>query len=255
VKLAGKHAIVTGGANGIGRALSRSFAAEGARVVVADLDFEGARELASEIGGLAVAVDVADEPALRALVERAERELGPVDLFCSNAGIGALGGVEVANEDWQRIWQVNVMAHVYATRAVLPSMLERGAGYLLITASAAGLLTQIDSAPYSVTKHAAVAFAEWLAITYGDRGLTVSVLCPQAVRTAMTADFEDGGVAGVDGMIEPEAVAECAIEAIGEERFLILPHPTVARYWERKVGDYDRWLAGMRRLRDRYQPR
>ncbi len=253
MKLAGKRAIVTGGANGIGRALAQRFAAEGARVVVADLDFERARELAAQIDGLAVAVDVADEAALRALVERAEREVGPVDLFCSNAGIGALGGLEVANEDWQRIWDVNVMAHVYAARAVLPSMLARGGGYLLITASAAGLLTQIDSAPYSVTKHAAVGFAEWLAVRYGDRGIAVSALCPQAVRTAMTADYADGGVAGVDGMLEPEQVADCAVEAIGEERFLILPHPTVARYLQKKVGDYDRWLAGMRRLRDRFQ--
>ncbi len=253
MKLAGKRAIVTGGANGIGRALAQRFAAEGARVVVADLDFEGARQLAAEIDGLALAVDVADEAALRALVERAEREVGPVDLFCSNAGIGALGGLEVANEGWQRIWEVNVMAHVYAARAVLPSMLERGAGYLLITASAAGLLTQIDSAPYSVTKHAAVGFAEWLAVRYGDRGIAVSALCPQAVRTAMTADYADGGVAGVDGMLEPEQVADCAVEAIGEERFLILPHPTVAGYLQKKVADYDRWLAGMRRLRDRFQ--
>jgi NAD(P)-dependent dehydrogenase (short-subunit alcohol dehydrogenase family) len=253
VKLAGKHAVVTGGANGIGRALAQKFTAEGARVVVADLDLERASELASEIGGLAVAVDVGDEASLCALVECAEREGGPIDLFCSNAGIGALGGVEVANEDWQKIWEVNVMAHVYAARAVLPSMLERGEGYLLNTASAAGLLTQIDSASYSTTKHAAVGFAEWLAVTYGDRGIAVSVLCPQAVRTAMTADFENGGVAGVDGMIEPEEVADCVIEALGEERFMILPHPTVAQYLQNKANDYDRWLAGMRRLRARFQ--
>ncbi len=253
MKLAGKHTIVTGGANGIGRALCQKFAAEGARVVVADLDIERASEVASEIDGLAVAVDVGDEASLRALVERAEQANGPIDLFCSNAGIGVLGGIEVANEDWQKIWDVNVMAHVYAARAVLPSMLERGKGYLLNTASAAGLLTQIESACYSTTKHAAVGFAEWLAVTYGDRGIAVSVLCPQAVRTAMTADFEDGGVAGVDGMIEPEEVADCTVEAIGEERFLILPHPTVEKYLQHKVSGYDRWLAGMRRLRARFQ--
>jgi NAD(P)-dependent dehydrogenase (short-subunit alcohol dehydrogenase family) len=253
VKLAGKHAVVTGGANGIGRALCQKFAAEGARVVVADLDIERASELASEIGGLAVATDVGDEASVCALVERAGNENGPIDLFCSNAGIGFFGGIEVANEDWQKIWDVNVMAHVYAARAVLPSMLERGEGYLLNTASAAGLLTQIDSACYSATKHAAVGFAEWLAVTYGDRGIAVSVICPQAVRTAMTADFENGGVAGVDGMIEPEEVADCTIEAIGEERFLILPHPTVEKYLQNKVGGYDRWLAGMRRLRARFQ--
>jgi len=253
VKLAGKHAVVTGGANGIGRALAQKFAAEGASVVVADLDIERARELASKIDGLAVAVDVGDESSLRALVERAERANGPIDLFCSNAGIGFFGGIEVANEDWQKIWDVNVMAHVYAARAVLPSMLERGKGYLLNTASAAGLLTQVESACYSTTKHAAVGFAEWLAVTYGDRGIAVSVLCPQAVRTAMTADFENGGVAGVDGMIEPEEVADCTVEAIGEERFLILPHPTVEKYLQNKVNGYDRWLAGMRRLRARFQ--
>ncbi len=252
MKLAGKHTVVTGGANGIGRALCQKFAAEGARVVVADLDLERASEVAAEIGGLAVSTDVGDEVSLRALVERAEHDYGPIDLFCSNAGIGVLGGVEVANEDWQKLWDVNVMAHVYAARAVLPSMLERGAGYLLNTASAAGLLSQIDSACYSTTKHAAVGFAEWLAVTYGDRGIVVSVLCPQAVRTAMTADFEDGGVAGVDGMIEPEEVADCAVEAIAEERFLILPHPTVARYLQHKASDYERWLAGMRRLRARF---
>jgi NAD(P)-dependent dehydrogenase (short-subunit alcohol dehydrogenase family) len=253
VKLAGKHAVVTGGANGIGRALARKFAAEGARVAIADLDLESASELAAEIGGIAAAVDVSDEASLRGLVDRAENEGGPIDLFCSNAGIGVMGGVEVANEDWQKIWDVNVMAHVYAARAVLPSMLERGEGYLLNTASAAGLLTQIDSACYSATKHAAVGFAEWLAVTYGDRGIAVSVLCPQAVRTAMTADFENGGVAGVDGMIEPEEVADCVIEALSEERFMILPHPSVAQYLEKKVSDYDRWLAGMRRLRARFQ--
>ena len=253
VKLAGKHAVVTGGANGIGRALARKFAAEGARVAVADLDFENASELASEIGGLAVEVDVSDESSLRALVERAEREGGPIDLFCSNAGIGVFGGEEVANEDWQRTWDVNVMAHVYAARAVLPSMLQRGEGYLLNTSSAAGLLTQIDSACYTATKHAAVGFAEWLAVTYGDRGIRVSVLCPQAVRTAMTAGFKNGGVAGVDGMIEPEAVADCVIEALSEERFLILPHPTVEKYLQNKVSNYDRWLVGMRRLRARFQ--
>jgi NAD(P)-dependent dehydrogenase (short-subunit alcohol dehydrogenase family) len=245
--------VTTGGANGIGRALAQKFAAEGARVVVADLDIERASELASEIDGLAVEVDVGDESSLRALVERAERANGPIDLFCSNAGIGFFGGIEVANEDWQKIWDVNVMAHVYAARAVLPSMLERGEGYLLNTSSAAGLLTQIDSACYSATKHAAVGFAEWLSVTYGDRGISVSVLCPQAVRTAMTADFENGGVAGVDGMIEPEEVADCTVEAIAEERFLILPHPTVEKYLQNKAGNYDRWLAGMRRLRARFQ--
>jgi NAD(P)-dependent dehydrogenase (short-subunit alcohol dehydrogenase family) len=253
MKLADKHIVVTGGASGIGRALARRFSAEGAgAVVVADLDGAGAEAVARELGGLGLQVDVGDEAQVRELVAAAERANGPIDLFCSNAGIGILGGVEVTNEAWQRIWDVNVMAHVYAARAVLPSMLERGEGYLLSTASAAGLLSQIGSAPYAVTKHAAVALAEWLSITYGDRGIRVSVLCPQAVRTAMTAGSEAGGVAGVDGMLEPEDVAQCVVEALAEERFLILPHPEVLEYMQRKAADLDRWLRGMRRLHARF---
>lgn len=254
MEVAGKHVVVTGGASGIGRALCRRFAAEGARAVaVADLDGDGARRVAEEIGGLGVGVDVSDEAQVRDLVAQAEAQGGPIDLFCSNAGIFVLGGVDVADADWQRIWGVNVMAHVYAARAVLPSMLERGEGYLLSTASAAGLLSQIGSAPYAVTKHATVALAEWLSITHGDRGIKVSVLCPQAVATAMTAGTEGGGVAGVDGMLEPEDVARVVVEGLRDERFLILPHPTVATYMQRKTGDYDRWLAGMRRLQQRFE--
>ncbi len=253
MKLADKHVIVTGGASGIGRALCLRFAAEGARaIVVADREEAGAARVAEECGGQPFAVDVSDEARVQALVETAERQNGPVDLFVSNAGIGTAGGVEARNEDWQRIWDVNVMAHVYAARAVLPSMLERGEGYLLNTASAAGLLTQIGSAPYAVTKHAAVALAEWLSISHGEQGIKVSVLCPQAVRTAMTAGSENGGVAGVDGMIEPDQVADCVVAALDEERFLILPHPEVAEYMRRKAGDYDRWLRGMRRLHKQF---
>jgi NAD(P)-dependent dehydrogenase (short-subunit alcohol dehydrogenase family) len=255
MKLSDKHVVVTGGASGIGRALARRFAAEGAAaVVVADLDGAGTEAVARDIGGLGRQVDVSDEGGIRELVAAAERANGPIDLFCSNAGIGVIGGVEVTNEAWQRIWDVNVMAHVYAARAVLPSMLERGEGYLLSTASAAGLLSQIGSAPYAVTKHAAVALAEWISITYGDRGIKVSVLCPQAVRTAMTAGSETGGVAGVDGMLEPEDVAQSVVEALAEERFLILPHPKVLEYMQRKADDHDRWLRGMRRLRARFAP-
>ncbi len=254
MKLSGKHAVVTGGASGIGRALCRRFKAEGASgVVVADLDASGAKSVADEIGGLAVEVDVADEAQVKHLVETAEREYGPIDLLFSNAGIGLPGGVEVENEGWQKIWDINVMAHVFAARAVLPSMLGRGEGYIVSTASAAGLLSQIGSAPYAVTKHAAVALAEWLSVTYGDRGIRVSVLCPQAVRTAMTAGSQGGGVAGVDGMLEPEDVAETVVQAIADERFLILPHPTVAEYMQRKTSDYERWLRGMRRLQARFQ--
>ncbi len=253
MKLADKHVVVTGGASGIGRSLCLRFAAEGARaVVVADRDESGAARVAEECGGQPFSVDVSDESRVKALVETAERRSGPIDLFVSNAGIGTPGGVEASDKDWQRIWDINVMAHIYAARAVLPSMLERGEGYLLNTASAAGLLTQIGSAPYAVTKHAAVALAEWLSITHGEQGIRVSVLCPQAVRTAMTAGSVNGGVAGVDGMIEPDEVAECVVAALDEERFLVLPHPEVEEYMRRKAGDYDRWLRGMRRLQKQF---
>jgi NAD(P)-dependent dehydrogenase (short-subunit alcohol dehydrogenase family) len=257
MRIEGKHVVVTGGASGIGRALARRFAAEGARgVVVADLEAAGCAAVAAEVKGLAVPTDVADPDAVRALVARAEDAYGPVDLFCSNAGIAITGGVEVIDADWERIWKINVMSHVYAARAVLPSMLERGAGYLLNTASAAGLLNQIGSAPYGVTKHAAVGLAEWLAITYGDRGIGVSVLCPQAVRTGMTdagaATGDVGlGAARVDGMIEPEDCAAAVIEGLAREAFLILPHPEVLTYLRRKADDYDRWLAGMQRFQKR----
>ncbi len=254
MQLKGRHVVVTGGASGIGRALARRFATEGAdAVVVVDLNGEGAEAVAAEVGGVGYGVDVSDEAQVRALVESCERRSGPIDLFFSNAGIGVPGGVEASNEEWQRIWDVNVMSHIYASRALLPGMLERGEGYLLSTASAAGLLTQIGSAPYAVTKHAAVALAEWLSVTYGDRGIRVSVLCPQAVRTAMTAGSQGGGVAGIDGMLEPEDVAETVVQAIADERFLILPHPTVAEYMRRKTDDYDRWLRGMRRMQARFQ--
>jgi NAD(P)-dependent dehydrogenase (short-subunit alcohol dehydrogenase family) len=254
MQLEGKHVVVTGGASGIGRALARRFAAEGARAVaVVDLDEGGAKSVASEFGGFGFGVDVTDEAQVQELVANVERESGAIDLFCSNAGIGVHGGVEVPDADWTRIWNVNLMSHVYAARAVLPGMIGRGEGYLLNTASAAGLLTQIGSAPYAVTKHAAVALAEWLSITHGDQGIKVSVLCPQAVRTAMTAGSENGGVAGVDGMMEPEELAECVVQGLADERFLILPHETVLTYIQRKAGDYDRWLRGMRRLNAQFR--
>ena len=254
MELAGRHVVVTGGANGIGRALCERFAKEGARaVVVADVDAECALGVASRVGGMARAVDVRDPEQIRALVDAAEDANGPIDLFCSNAGIGVGGGAEAPDADWQRIWEINTMAHVWAARVLVPRMLERGGGYLLNTASAAGLLTQLGSAPYAVTKHAAVALAEWLAITHGDAGLKVSVLCPQAVRTAMTADPENDAarVAGVDGMIEPEEVAEATVEGLRDERFWILPHPVVSEYVLRKSTDVDRWISGMRRLQKR----
>jgi NAD(P)-dependent dehydrogenase (short-subunit alcohol dehydrogenase family) len=246
-----KVIVVTGGAGGIGEGLCDGFAGEGAGgITVADVNEEGACAVAERIGGLAVRCDVSKERDIAETVRRTEERFGPIDLFCSNAGIMAIGGVEVPNETWQRIWEINVLSHVYVARAVIPGMIERGGGYLLITASAAGLLSQIGSAPYSVTKHAAVGLAENLAITYGDRGIRVSALCPQAVRSAMT--LQGGGVAAVDGMIEPAQVAQDVVEALGEERFLILPHPEVRTYMQRKTADYDRWLGGMRRLQQRF---
>ncbi len=250
MRLANKVAVVTGGASGIGRALARRFAAEGARgVVVADLDAARAAQVAREIGGLAVPTDVSREADIVQLVERATSAFGTIDLFCSNAGIITEGGIETPDSEWQRIWNINFMAHVYAARAVLPGMLARGEGYLLQTASAAGLLTQIGSAPYAVTKHAAVSLAEWLAMTYGDRGIRVSCLCPQGVRTNMLAEAERGpGRFLLAGALEPEQVAEAVVAGLAEERFLILPHPEVGEYMRRKADDYDRWLKGMRRL-------
>ena len=248
--------MVTGGASGIGRALCQRFAKEGASVVVSDIDASGARRVAEEIGAIAVTTDVGVEADVRALVDRAVNEFGKIDLFCSNAGIGIDGGEEVADDGWQHIWGVNVMAHIYAARAVLPAMLARGEGYLLQTASAAGLLTQIGSAPYAVTKHAALSFAEWLSVTYGDRGIRVSALCPQGVRTKMLEKAESGsGAFLVAGALEPEFVVEEVVKGIRAEKFLILPHPEVAEYFRRKAGDYDRWLKGMRRLQEKAMPK
>jgi NAD(P)-dependent dehydrogenase (short-subunit alcohol dehydrogenase family) len=194
-------------------------------------------------------VDVGREADIVQLAERAVAAYGAIDLFCSNAGIALEGGIETPESDWRRIWSINLMAHVYAARAVLPAMLARGDGYLLQTASAAGLLTQIGSAPYAVTKHAAVAFAEWLAITYGDRGIRVSCLCPQGVRTNMLTEAQSGaGRFLLEGALEPEQVAEAVVEGLAAERFLILPHPEVGEYFRRKADDYDRWLRGMRRM-------
>jgi NAD(P)-dependent dehydrogenase (short-subunit alcohol dehydrogenase family) len=253
MQIQGKVVIVTGGSNGIGRALCHKFAAAGAKaVVVADIDREAGLKVAAEIkdtpGGFAHC-NVAKEKDVHNLVDSITDACGQVDIFCSNAGIGTAGGPEAPDKDWQRSWEVNLMAHVYAARAVLPQMLARKEGYLVQTVSAAGLLTQIGSAPYSVSKHAALGFAEWLAITYGDQGIRVSALCPMGVRTRMLARAEfAGGSFLLETAIEPEQVAAETIKVIGEERFLILPHPEVARFFQQKAGDYDRWLRGMRRL-------
>ncbi len=250
-----KVAVITGGASGIGAALARRFHAAGAKgVVVADLQEAPLRAVAAEVGGLAVPCDVAREEDIRRLVARAEEAYGPIDIFCSNAGIARLGDEDVPNEEWQLNWDIHVMAHVYAVRAVAPQMAARGGGYLVHTASAAGLLSHIQSATYSVTKHAAVAFAEWVSIKYRDQGVRVSVLAPQAVRTPMTARPDGAAVASVDGMIEPEALADCVVAAMAREEFLILPHPGVRDYMLRKASDVDRWLAGMNRWRQQAGP-
>lgn len=250
--IAGKNIVITGAASGIGRALARRFKAEGAAgLCLADLDRDGVAEVARELGAIAQPTDVSREAHVQALVDKAEAELGSIDVFCSNAGIAQMGDEFASNDDWQRNWDIHVMGHVFAARAVAPKMIERGGGYLVNTASAAGLLSHVHSATYSVTKHAAVALGEWLSINYGERGIKVSVLCPQAVRTAMTVGRE-GGVASLDGMMEPDVLAECVVQTMAREEFLILPHPEVLDYLQRKTADYDRWLHGMRRLKGRF---
>ena len=248
--LADKHVVVTGGGNGIGRAMCRRFAAEGARaIVVADLDGQNANAVAAEIGGTAVRVDVSVEADVAGLVDSATDANGPIDLFCANAGIITTGGLDDSNDVWDRIIGVNLLAHVYAARALIPAWVARGEGYLLHTASAAGLLTGIGQLPYSVTKHGVVALAEWLSITYGDAGVKVSCLCPQGVRTNMLLSGGDDETNFLlPGSKAPEEVAEVVVAGLRDEHFLILPHPEVAEYFQRKAGDYDRWLKGMRRM-------
>lgn len=251
-----RHIVVTGGAGGIGKALAQRFAAEGARaVVVADRELDGARAVAEGIGAgaLAVGFDAGDESSVRELIATASEWGGAIDIFVSNAGIGGMGGgPEVPDDCWDEAWRVNVMAHVWASRALLPEMLARGEGYLINTASAAGLLTQVSSLVYSVTKHAAVALAEWLAIEYVDQGVRVSCICPQGVRTPMLErGMQEAAAAAAlsaGGLIEPEDVAEAVITGIAEERFLILPHENVAQFMARKGTDPERWIRGMRRL-------
>lgn len=276
MRLRNKVVVVTGGAHGIGRALARRFNAEGARlVVVVDQDVDGGNAVAAEIGGVAMGADVSVEDDIIRVTSETEREYGQIDLFCSNAGIiceDPTTAASTSSDVWDRMWSVNVMAHVYAARAALPAMLERGEGYFLNTVSAAGVLSHPNSAPYATTKHAALGFAESLAIAHGDEGIGVSVICPQAVRTRMLGDLEggdregrdqeggdlkgggvlDGGVQGIDGVLEPEQVAQSTIEALEDERFLVLPHPEVLQYMRHKASDYDRWLRGMRRLRARF---
>ncbi len=258
MQVSGRVVIVTGGGSGIGKALCERFHAEGAaRVVVVDRDRESAEYTARSIDGLAYAVDVRDEAKIAALVADIEQQCGQIDLFCSNAGIIAGDGepwhaTSAANDTWQAMWEIHVMAHVYAARACLPGMIERGEGYFLNMASAAGLLNQIGDAAYSTTKHAAVGFAEALAITHGDDGIKVSCVCPQAVATRMIGSVEGGGTAGVDGVLSAEQVAAAVIEGLASEQFLILPHAEVASYRQLKAENYDRWLGGMRKLRRKF---
>jgi NAD(P)-dependent dehydrogenase (short-subunit alcohol dehydrogenase family) len=259
VELSGKVTVVTGAASGIGRALAERFAREGASVVAADVNVSGVEAVANEIGpaALGAACDVTDESQIDALIATAHEKFGPIDLFCANAGVAIGTDLETPEEVWDQAYDVNVRAHIRAARLLVPGWLERGEGYFLATASAAGLVTQIGSAPYAVTKHAAVAFAEWLAVTYGGRGLRVSCLCPMGVNTSMlhagaTADQREGlgtrVVTAAGTVLEPEEVADVVVEGLRTERFLILPHPEVLEFFRRKGSNYDRWIAGMQRL-------
>lgn len=250
MKAKDKVVVITGGATGIGAALARRFHQEGAKAIaVAGFQEDLLAQVANDVNGLAAPCDVSNESDIQNLIQEVEDKLGPIDIFCSNAGIARMGDEDSSNEDWQLNWDIHVMAHVYAARVLAPKMAERGSGYLINTASAAGLLSHIQSATYSVTKHAAVSFAEWISIKYRHLGVRVSVLAPQAVRTPMTDRPDEAAVASVDGMIEPEELADCVIATMDTEEFLILPHPGVKKYMMNKANDVDRWLTGMNRWR------
>jgi NAD(P)-dependent dehydrogenase (short-subunit alcohol dehydrogenase family) len=252
MELKDRVVVVTGAARGIGRALATRFAlADPRAVVIADIDADRLAEVAREIGATAIHCDVSREADIQQLIAQSESKHGPIDVFCSNAGIAVGGGPETSTDQWQRIWDVNVMSHVLVARHVLPGMLARKEGYIVGTVSAAGLLNHFFAAPYGVTKAAALSFFEWLAIVHGDEGVRVSCLCPQGVRTDMLAAerAQLGTNFLTEGALEPDVVAEAVVKGIADERFLILPHPEVAEYFRRKADDYDRWLRGMRRLR------
>lgn len=244
-----KVIVVTGGGSGIGAAMARRFALEEPAVlVIADIDLDAAATVARETGGFAVFTDVSSPQDNRELIEGTEDRFGPIDLFCANAGIGVVGDEQSDPEVWDRMWGVNVMSHVHAARYLIPSWVARGEGYLLVTASAAGLLTNLKAAQYSVTKHAAVAFAEWVAITYGDAGVKVSTLCPQFVNTPLLEGSEAFQALGANHTLEANEVADAVVSGLREEKFLILPHPEVETYFQNKANDYERWLGGMRKL-------
>ncbi len=258
MQMQGRVAVVTGGGSGIGKALCRRFHLEGARkVIVLDKFEERAEAVAALIDGDAYKIDVREERAIAEIVSDIEKRHGGIDLFCSNAGIIAGDGEQAwatsaDNATWQAMWEIHVMSHVWAARACLPGMIARGEGYFLNTASAAGILNQVGDAAYSTTKHAAVGFAEALAITHGDAGISVSCLCPQAVATRMLENLDSPGTAGVDGVLTADEVADAVVLALAEKRFLILPHPEVAEYRSRKTDNYDKWIGGMRKLRRRF---
>ena len=253
MKIKNKRVVVTGAASGIGKALCEEFfASEVQSIVCVDMNIEGAEETAKNVNGIAISADVSEEKDIINVIKKANEFYGGIDIFCSNAGIGGKPGLLNSEpSDWDKIWGVNVMSHIHAAKNVIPQMIEQGGGYLMNTSSAAGLLTQLGAAGYAVTKSAAVSFAEWVKITYGDKGIGVSCLCPQAVRTAMTADGP--GVAGVDGMMEADVVAVEVLKAIEEEKFLVTPHIEVLEYVKRKGNDRDRWISGMQRLQKQYE--
>jgi NAD(P)-dependent dehydrogenase (short-subunit alcohol dehydrogenase family) len=250
IQLQGAVAVVTGGAGGIGQALGARLASEGARVALVDIDGQRAERTAADVpGAIGLGADVGDSGAVGAMVEAVEARLGPIDIYCSNAGVASGAGLGEEFE-WERSWRVHVMAHVHAARLVVPAMARRGSGAFVVTASAAGLLMMMQSAPYTVTKHASVAIAEWLAVQHGGSGVQFHCLCPQGVRTPMVTGDPRGEaeVASSGRILEPDEVADAVLEALRANRFLVLPHPEVHGYEQRKVDDRDRWLAGMRRL-------
>jgi NAD(P)-dependent dehydrogenase (short-subunit alcohol dehydrogenase family) len=252
MEVTGKVVVITGAASGIGLAMASRFVSDGARSVVMTDISDHLDAAASAVGGIPMQLDATSEPAVQRLVRTVIRDVGPIDLFCANAGLLVTGGVEAPNIDWQRVWDLNVMAHVYAARALLPAWLDRRAGYLLHTASAAGLLTGLPALPYAVSKHAVVALAEWMAIRYRNEGIKFSCLCPQAVRTPMMIEGgEDAELELGDGALSPELVAATVVQGLADESFLILPHPEVAEYERRRAADHDRWIGGMAKLRSR----